>query len=162
MMQLFIPQSNQSANIAMTDPPAMHTETALVCKTFQSALTRLRKERVELIRQVVAQQSDPKYVAARRQLVVEHEIAIYELCIDRALEHEEYLNARPVERRMQQRERFYRLMASLASAENQDSDGAQRIEFISGADENAAWDSHRWVDELHEAAKHARQDLISD
>lgn len=125
------------------------------------AVERLRLEKLDLLALVQETGRDRDNRVALQLLEIELDQAMFEMCIDRANEREEHIEAHPNFEREQRRERFFHLMAALARSGNEMKDDSLRVGFVSeDVNDKDAWSGERWTNEVRTAALSARHKLV--
>ena len=136
-------------------------EFLLARKVWTQALQRLDKERKRLLKAVDAGKTDTKSTLWIRLMQIEHETAMYEICLDRAHERAELIEGIETPEVVQRRERFYRLMRGLAKAGNERADMGTRELPIGCVEGQEGWTPDHWVAGMQSVASEARKLLVA-
>ena len=137
-------------------------ELELAKRVWHQAIDHLERKLTALPREAFEAEVDDDgedlEIDARRG-AIEHQITIYRMCIDWAVQQQDDLDSRDNAPQALERERFYRLMAVLAKAELDRDDQVRATVFVSAA-APAHPSNQRAVEDLQNAASAALLRLI--
>ena len=130
-------------------------------KVWTQAIHRLETERTRLLERVDVSQPDLRNRDWLRLLQIEHEVAMYEICLDRVHERAELCEGVESPEIAERRERFYRLMRGLAKAGNDRAGMKHRDAYIGCVEGEQGWSPERWASEMEAVALEARKQLVA-
>ena len=130
-------------------------------KVWTQALRRLDGERKRLLQVVDVAKPKPQSSVWIRLMQIEHETAMYEICLDRAHERAELIEGIETPQVSERRERFYRLMRGLAKAGNERAEMGGWEPTIGVTEGHEGWTPDRWVAGMQTVASEARKLLVA-
>jgi len=140
---------------------AEYRQLLLSTKVWTQAIRRLEGERARLLDAVDAAQPDLRSSIELRLLKIDHEIAVYEICMDRVHERAELCEGVESPLVSERRERFYRLMRGLAKAGNDRAGLKHRDAYIGCVEGEEGWSPERWAAEMEAVTLDARKQLVA-